>query len=101
MWAGAYDGPHAALVQSLLGSGDAKTLAKGTCEGLGGGVTVIKKAGCGSSASGFTADGCVTDGGEAGYTALEGALGFGSGSEICCSADGGEAGCAALRMPPP
>lgn len=79
MWAGAYDGPHAALVQSLLGSGDARTLAKGTCEGLGGGVTVIKKAGCGSSASGFTADGCVMDGGEAGYTALEGALEIGQG----------------------
>lgn len=86
MWAGAYDGPHAALVQSLLGTGDAKTLAKGTCEGLGGGVTVIKKAGCGSSASGFTADGCVMDVGEAGYTALEGALEIGQGGGLCSAA---------------
>lgn len=70
MWAGDYEGPHAALVATLLGGGDAKTLAKATCEGLGGGVTVIKKAGCGAGGAG---GGWPEGVGEAGYAALEGA----------------------------
>jgi hypothetical protein len=71
MWAGEYDGPHAALVKSVLSSGGEKTLAKATCEGLGGGATVIKKrtgCGCGGGAGGHAAE--VS---EAGFAALEGA----------------------------
>lgn len=77
MWAGEYDGPHAALVASLLRSGEAKTLAKATCEGLGGGFTAVKKAGCGAAGygAGFGADGCAVPAGEQGFTALEGAQG--------------------------
>ena len=75
MWAGEYDGPHAALVASLLHGGEAKTLAKATCEGLGGGFTAVKKAGCGAAGygAGFGADGCAVPTGEQGFTALEGA----------------------------
>ena len=78
MWAGEYDGPHAALVASLLRSGEAKTLAKATCEGLGGGFTAIKKAGCGAAGygAGFGVDGCATAAGEEGFNALEGAQGI-------------------------
>ena len=75
MWAGEYVGPHAALVATLLRSGEAKTLAKATCEGLGGGFTAVKKAGCGAAGygAGFGADGCAMAAGEEGFTALEGA----------------------------
>lgn len=71
MWAGEYEGPHAALVKSVLGSSGEKTLAKATCEGMGGGATVIKKrsgCGCGGGAGGHAAEV-----GEAGFAALEGA----------------------------
>ena len=80
MWAGEYDGPHAALVASLLRGGEAKTLAKATCEGLGGGFTAVKKAGCGAAGygAGFGADGCAAAAGEEGFTALEGAQSTGT-----------------------
>ena len=75
MWAGEYDGPHAALVASLLRGSEAKTLAKATCEGMGGGFTAVKKAGCEAAeyGAGFGADGCAAAAGEEGFTALEGA----------------------------